>query len=254
METEAQRTASSSWEKAPFVLEADSTALIIVDMQYATASRTEGWGKHPEEVARERGQTDALEYRFDRIEKVAVPNIQRLLDFFRKHQLRVIYLTNGAAMSDYSDCPPHRRRRYAAARSAKGNREHEILDEIKPLPGECVINKTTSSAFNSTNIDQVLSRAMGINYLVFTGVSTDRCVENTARDAVDLGYQCIMVEDGCASANEVFHNNTLMHFRAGFGRVETTEAVIAELATALFGRTPSAVAAGKSEFSGKTRN
>ena len=54
-----------------FTLEPNSTALAIVDMQYATACRTAGRGK----ILKEKGQEDALEYRFGRIENVVLPNI-----------------------------------------------------------------------------------------------------------------------------------------------------------------------------------
>ncbi len=213
----------------PFDMEPRSIALIVVDVQYATAYRTTGMGK----AAIELGKESVLDYRFSRIEKVAVPNIRKLLDFFRKNNLRIVYLTTGSEMPDYSDCLPHRRRAYKPRNNTKGNREHEILDEIKPIPGECVINKTTSSAFNSTNIDMILSKGMGIECLLFTGVSTDNCVENTARDAVDRGFQCIMVEDGCASFDEVFHDAALRHFCERSGRVETTEDIIEEISRAL---------------------
>ena len=243
MEKEFQKGILLTSSNPPFTLEPDSTAFVVVDMQYATASRTTGLGK----IAKETGkaEADALAYRFNRIENVVIPNIQKLLDFFRENKLRTIYLTNGSEMPDYSDCLPHRRSGYMPRNNTKGNREHEILDEIKPLPTECVINKTTSSAFNSTNIDAILSKVMGIKYLIFAGVSTDLCVENTARDAVDRGYQCIMVEDSCASAEETFHNATLMHFRAYFGRVETTKDVIEELSTALSQKPALAGAAAK---------
>ncbi|MFC1918585.1 cysteine hydrolase family protein [Chloroflexota bacterium] len=214
----------------PFVMEPISTAFVVVDMQYATACRSAGLGRFVKEAGQ--AKMDSMEYRFGRIEKVAIPNIQKLLDFFRKHKLRVIYLTNGSAMSDYSDLLPYRRAFHMQWNNTRGNREHEILDDIRPLPGECVINKTTSSAFNSTNIDAILSKAMGIEYLLFAGVSTDLCVENTARAAVDLGYKCTMVEDCCASAVEEYHNAALKHFRDYFGRVETTQAVIEELSSA----------------------
>ena len=52
-----------------------------------------------------------------------------------------------------------------------GTREHEIVDELKPNPGEMIFNKNTSSAFNSTNIDQIL-RNMRIETLVITGMAT----------------------------------------------------------------------------------
>ena len=215
----------------PSTVEPSSTAVVIVDMQYSTACRTTGAGK----AAKEAGKADAVEYRYSRIENVVVPNIQKLLDFFRKNKLRIIHITNGSEMPDYSDCLPRRGRNYESKNNTKGNREHEILDEIKPLPTECVINKTTVSAFTSTNIDMILNEAMGIQCLLFTGVSTDGCVENTARDAVDHGYQCVMVEDACVSWEEIFHNTTLTHFRerSEGSSVETTKDIIKELSTAL---------------------
>ena len=55
-----------------FELEPKSTALIIVDMQYATASRNKGLGK----LLSEQGKSDLTKYRFDRIEDVTIPTIR----------------------------------------------------------------------------------------------------------------------------------------------------------------------------------
>ncbi len=119
---------------APFTVEPQRTALVIVDMQYATASRTTGLGK----TAKEAGQAkaDALEYRFSRIEKVAVPNIQKLLDFFRKNKLRIIYITNGSEMPGYSDCLPHRRHQHGKWRGrAFARAVHRLWGVYRGLPG-----------------------------------------------------------------------------------------------------------------------
>jgi nicotinamidase-related amidase len=211
-----------------FALEPSSTALVIVDMQYASACRATGLGK----TMSEKGQEDILEYRFGRLDNVVLPNIVKLLDFFRKNKLHVIYVTVGSEMPDYSDIIPHARLFFMATNNTKGNREHEILDEIKPLPGDRVINKLSSGAFNSSNINIILM-SMGIKYIVFTGVSTNTCVEVTARDAADRGYRCIIVEDGTAATVEALHNATLINFHRFAGRVERTEDVIKELSTAL---------------------
>jgi len=213
---------------ASFTLEPSSTALTIIDMQYATACRTTGLGKN----MKEQGKEDVVVYRFDRIENMLLPNITKLLEFFRKNKLSVIYITIGSELPDYSDILPRRRRFIMSANNTKGNMEHEILDELKPLPNECVVNKLTAGAFNSSNIDSVL-RAKGIKYILYTGVSTNVCVETTARDAADRGYYGIMVEDACGATIETLHNTALMNFRRSFGRVEMTEDVIAELSTAL---------------------
>jgi nicotinamidase-related amidase len=103
-----------------------------------------------------------------------------------------------------------------------------VLEPIKPLPSELVINKTTYSAFTSTGIDQTL-RNMGITDLVFCGVGTNVCVESTARDASDRGYRCVMVEDACATYIEELHDATLLAFGLWFGRVKSADEVIKEL-------------------------
>ena len=60
--------------------------------------------------------------------------------------------------------------------------------------------------------------------------STNMCVETTARTAADRGFKCVMLEDGCATTDEDLHQATLRSFGRLFGRVETTDAVLAELA------------------------
>ena len=207
-----------------FTLQPSKTAFISVDLQYGSASRHTGLGR----LLNAEGKNDLGSYRFDRIEHVVVPNVQKFLGFFRKHGLRVIHLTVGSVMHDYSDIGVHRRAFTKAKNNRRGEKEHEILDEVKPLPTEVVINKTTPSAFNSSNIDAVL-RTMGIEYCVFGGVSTHMCVEGTARDAADRGYHCIMVDDACGANKPEFHNNALLIFQRGYGRVANTDEVIAEL-------------------------
>lgn len=207
-----------------FTLDPPKTALICVDIQYGSASRSNGLGK----LLAQDGNDQLGSYRFDRIETCVVPNVQKLLAFFRAHKLRVIHLTVGSLMPDYSDILPHRREFTKAKNIRLGEREHEILDEVKPVAGELVINKTTPSAFNSSNIDSVL-RAMGIDYCLFVGVSTHMCVEGTARDASERGYHCTLVEDACGANKPEFHNNTLLVFQRGFGKVSTTDEIIGEL-------------------------
>lgn len=208
-----------------FTLDPRKTAFIPVDVQYASASRIMGLGK----ILQEQGKEEQGKYRFDRIEQVVIPNIKKLLNFFRKHQLRIIYITQGARMADFSDIMPHKIPFVQSTNNRAGQREHEILDEIKPLPEEMVVNKTTSGAFNSSTIDSVL-RTMKIEHCLFAGVSTHMCVEGTARDAADRGYRSMMIDDACAANKEEYHNAALVTFQRGYGRVCTTEEVIQELA------------------------
>ena len=210
---------------AQFEIDPREAALIVVDMQYATGSREAGLGKK----LTQEGKLDELAgERFERIEKVVTPNLKKMLAFFRENGLRIIYLTIGSEMDDYSDAPPHLLGLFTATNNRKGQLEHEIIEELKPLPGEPVINKTTISAFTSTGIDSLL-RSMNVKYALFAGVSTNMCVGTTARDAADRGYRCLLIEDCCGSAQNEYHRSEIVTFQRLFGRVDTSENVMNEI-------------------------
>ncbi len=199
-------------------------ALILVDMQYASACRHTGMGKKWAES----GQKELVEYRFGRIEQLVIPNIQRLLKLFRENRLKVLHLILGSRLPDYSDTHFHARRVVEPVNNREGSREHEILDEVKPVKGEAIINKTTIGAFASTGIESLL-RAWGAEFLLFTGVSTYACVESTAREAADRGFKCVMIEDALGGSFANLHETTLFNFSRVFGRVDKVDAILDEL-------------------------
>ncbi len=88
------------------------------------------------------------------------------------------------------------------------------------------MNKTSSGAFNSTSIERTLLN-IGIDGLVITGVVTHACVETTARDAADRGFKCILVDDACATFSQDVHDATMKAFAIHYGRVATTDEVLA---------------------------
>jgi nicotinamidase-related amidase len=197
---------------------------VIVDMQYASGSRDHGLGRN----LKARGQETLGAYRFDRIERTVIPAIRRLLAFFRARGLRLVYLTVGSELPDYSDLLPHMRAFAQSAGNTRGNPEHEILDALAPRPGEAVLNKTTMSAFHSSGFERLV-RTWGVEQLVFAGISTNSCVEGTARDAADRGFRCLLVDDGCGAASQALHDATCTNFARLLGRVATSAEVLAEL-------------------------
>jgi nicotinamidase-related amidase len=60
-------------------------------------------------------------------------------------------------------------------------------------------------------------------------VSTNSCVEGTARDAADRGFRCLLVEDGCGAASRRLHDAACENFARLLGRVDSSAQVIAEL-------------------------
>lgn len=202
----------------------ERTALVVVDMQYATASRHDGLGKS----LQAKGDFEFARWRFERAEQLVIPNIARLIAAFRANGLPVVYTVNGATKPDYSDAPPIMRETYRATNNRVGTKEHEILAELKPAPADFVVSKTTVGAFASSNIDSIL-RSLRAEVLVFVGYSTNACVDQTARVAADLGYACVLVEDGCGSSTEEYHRSAVINFARIFGRVASTDDVLAEL-------------------------
>ncbi len=91
-----------------------------------------------------------------------------------------------------------------------------------------VIDKNTSSAFNSTGIEWML-RNMGIETLVVAGMATDMCVETTSRDAADRGFSVIIAEDASATFFPDHHRAALSGFARVFGQVWTSGDVVAAL-------------------------
>jgi nicotinamidase-related amidase len=198
-----------------------STALAIIDVQYRDASRHHGVG-----LAMQKIIPGSMDYFLDRVETTLVPSIKKLLDYFRANRMPVIHILLGSDYRDLRDCPP-RFREWAAKLERdsgvkdifwSGGKGYEVLPEIAPIPGETIVRKLTMGAFNSGNIDTVL-RSMGITTLVVTGVSTNACVETTARDAADRGYATVIVDEATADYDQAAHDATLRAFHFNLGRV-----------------------------------
>jgi biuret amidohydrolase len=209
-----------------------STALIVTDMQYHDASADQGFTKALESM-----NPGSMSYYISRLEDRVIPAITSLLTAFRARGMPVVYLTLGSDFGDYRDLAPRFRGwmlDFEAATGVQGifwadNPAFEIRKEVAPAAGDVVIRKRTFSAFNSSDFDPYL-RYAGISNLVITGVTTNACIESTARDAADRGFGCVIVEDGTADYDEDAHHATLNAFHFNFGRVASAVQIIAALA------------------------
>ena len=91
-----------------------------------------------------------------------------------------------------------------------------------------MVDKLTSGAFNASILDHAL-RNMGVRDVVIVGISTDMCVHGTARVAAELGYNSLICEDACATYTARAHRDALLMHARVFGRVATTDDVLAEI-------------------------
>ena len=80
----------------------------------------------------------------------------------------------------------------------------ELIEDFARLASEgsvLYMEKPSLSAFAGTDLQSTL-QDHGIEELVIAGLLTNLCVENTARDAFDLGYRVRVVGDATATFDE----------------------------------------------------
>ncbi len=177
----------------PLLLQQSNTALIVVDMQNAYASLG--------------GYVDTAGFDISGAQSTIAGNA-RCIAAARKAGMLVVYLQNGWDAQYVEAGGPgspnwHKSNALKTMRAqpelqgkflAKGGWDYELLEVLKPAPGDIVIPKTRYSGFFNSTLDSTL-RTRGIRNLVFTGIATNVCVESTLRDAFHLEYFAVMLED-----------------------------------------------------------
>jgi nicotinamidase-related amidase len=82
----------------------------------------------------------------------------------------------------------------------------EIHANVRPLPGETVIEKHFPNSFRETGLLSCLKGAE-VNRLVICGMMTHMCVDATVRAAFDHGFACVTVHDACATRGLNFNGD-----------------------------------------------
>ncbi|MFB2837742.1 cysteine hydrolase family protein [Floridanema evergladense] len=160
-----------------------------------------------------------------------VPVLKQLLITFRQLNLPIIYTIEGHK-SDLSDCPPSKIHRGNCQLKigdigplgrilVLGEPGNAIIPELEPLPGEIIINKPGKGAFYNTDLPDKLSEQK-ITHLIFTGVTTEVCVQTTMREANDRGFECLLIEDATESYFPEFKQATIEMIRSQGGIVGWT--------------------------------
>ena len=193
-------------------------ALIIIDLQRLDIDPNVG--------ALSTQTPDVVSMYLDVITHRVLPNTQRLLHTARSLDVEVIHVRIQSLTADGRDrSPGHKRLGLHVAPSS----EHaEFLPEVAPAPDEIILNKTSSDAFHTTSLSQLL-RNLGKSQLIMCGVFTHECVASTARSACDLGFEVRVVGDACAAVTPEAHSHALEGLHKRYALVTTTAEVTAQL-------------------------
>jgi ureidoacrylate peracid hydrolase len=177
----------------PIRVAVDETAVVVIDMQNAYASPG--------------GYVDLAGFDISGAAGT-IGRIATVLETARGAGVQVIYLQNGWD-PDYVEAGGegspnwHKSNALKTMRArpelqgkllARGGWDYELVDALKPRPGDIQLHKTRYSAFFNSQLDSVL-RARGIRNIVFVGIATNVCVESTLRDGFHLEYFGVMLED-----------------------------------------------------------
>ncbi|MDD5363684.1 MAG: cysteine hydrolase [Ignavibacteria bacterium] len=138
-----------------------------------------------------------------------VPNVGALVTKARKHGVPVIFLRDAHNATD-------RELGIWGEHAMKGSKGSEIIPELKPEKNDIVIEKQWYSAFVDTQLPEILTQ-MNVDTLIFTGVSTDICVQNNVASAYFSGYNTIVPRDCTASIDEESYEHSLKYMKNIFG-------------------------------------
>jgi nicotinamidase-related amidase/mannose-6-phosphate isomerase-like protein (cupin superfamily) len=111
-----------------------------------------------------------------------------------------------------------------------GSGSAALVDELVVAPEDLFVEKYRMTGFVDTELDSVL-RNLDVSTLLFTGVNVDQCVLATFADAAALGYDCLLVEDCCATTSPAgCAEATSYNVAQCFGFVATSASILEGLA------------------------
>ncbi len=194
------------------------SVFLVVDVQNYCCLKD--GGEYKDMTSEEFSQYDDF---FERMSHMVLPNIKKIQTAFRQTGMEVMFTVIESLTLDGRDRGLDYK--ITGFNVPKGSYDAQVIEAINPLKDEIVIPKTSSSVFNSTNIDYVL-RNLGCRHLVICGVLTDQCVESAVRDACDLNYLVTLVPDACATISETRHNFSLNAIKGYCRQVNTDDLVL----------------------------
>jgi nicotinamidase-related amidase len=83
-----------------------------------------------------------------------------------------------------------------------------IHASVAPKGGEKVFTKSEISCFNGTQVLAYLTK-IGVERLVIVGMQTHMCLEAATRSAYDLGFECVVIGDACATRDLKYGDRTI---------------------------------------------
>ena len=133
-----------------------------------------------------------------RLRETVLPNLERLITFFRANEMLVVY-------------------------TIRGNQDRQPSFSTRPT--EPVIKRTSNSAVKDTDLTKIL-KENSIDTVYLAGIGTSHGVTFTAYELRNYGYNVVLLEDALVDFRSDRHK-TAMKVNPGQGRVSITEQIVA---------------------------
>lgn len=150
--------------------------------------------------------------------RTAIEPAQKVLEAGREYELTVFHLRE-CHRPDLSDLHNNKYKRgNPTSRIGErgpmgkilisGEEGVEIIDELKPIHGESIIDKPRKGPFYRTTFEEEL-RKKGIEYAIICGVTTEVCVHSVTSEMNDRGFEPLVISDAVASYKPKLHEAAL---------------------------------------------
>jgi len=157
-----------------------------------------------------------------------IANASKAVEFARKKPYQIIHVGLGFAEGhpEIPDTDSPLKRVKQNNLFVRGTPSAEFHSSIA-RPGELVVYKQRISAFSENQL-QLILRSLGIENLVFFGISTSGITLSTLRRAFDLDFRCVVLKDACFDADPEVHRILTEKIFPAQATVVTADAFIAE--------------------------
>jgi len=155
-----------------------------------------------------------------------VPNLKKLIEAARKHDVPVIYSNDAHYKHDFEVV------RKWGAHAIKGTPGAQVIPELAPTEEDFIVEKRAYSGFYETGLEPLLRSlygGKGADTVILGGLHTHICVRHTTADAFFRGYKIIIANDGMEAFTQKEHKEGLKYLREVYNaEIKTVDEIIEE--------------------------
>jgi maleamate amidohydrolase len=158
----------------------------------------------------------------------SIPHIKELLTMCREVNIPIFYTIIEGHKYNSNEKTAIKGNVFGHPTLVEGGKGTEIVEPLKPIPGEIVISKKKPSAFFGTPLTSYLVDE-NIDTLIVTGTTTSGCVRASVVDAFSYNFNVVVPEECVFDRGITTHALNLFDMQQKYADVLPTKEVIESL-------------------------